>query len=112
MLQHSHIQPQIEFLANKKQQNIGDTVIKKWPGGALNQRFDLNYRKETVGSVCLIINSICVNIGDAHQVDRGSQEKRKRDGEKKGGVCGGVGRGQPSFCLLHTVYGTQVSLHF
>lgn len=85
----------------------------KWPGGAVIQRFDWNYRKETVGSVCLIINSICVNIGSAHQVDRGSQEKGERDGERKGGVCGALGGGRlPSSRPMHAVYAAQVSLHF
>ncbi len=54
------------------------------PGGALIQRLDSNYRSKTVGSVCLIINSICVNIGDAHQVDTGSREKGERDRAKEG----------------------------
>lgn len=47
-------------------------------------RFDSDHITETVGAVCLIINSICVNIWNAHQVDRGSQEKRERHRETEG----------------------------
>lgn len=64
--------------------NIPITIIKKkLLGGPLIQKhFDSNCSRETVGPVCLIMNSICANIGSAHQVDRGSQEKRERDEEK------------------------------
>lgn len=81
MLQYSHIQPKIRLLATVIIK-IVTVVLIIWLGGALIQHFNSNYRAETLNPVCLIINSICVNIGNTHQVDRGSQKrKRWREGE-------------------------------
>lgn len=81
-LQYSHIQPKIRILATIIIKTVTVIIIIQ-PGGALIRLFDSNYRAETVGPVWLIINSICVNIGNTHQVDRGSQERRERDREKR-----------------------------